>query len=90
MNGYALVLIGIAVSFNFLVILKKYKDHRWFNATIDMLLLAIICIVFGGSFSALVVGTIGSAIISIYLWYSPITLKNFLPETEEDDYDDYD
>lgn len=87
---YALILIGLAVSFNFLIIVKKYKDHRWLNATLDALLLMIICIVFSGSFNALVVGTIGSAIISIYLWFSPITLASFLPQLEEDDYDDYD
>lgn len=87
---YALILIGLAVSFNFLIIVKKYRDHRWLNATLDALLLMIICIVFSGSFNALVVGTIGSAVISIYLWFSPITLKSFLPEIGDDDYDDYD
>lgn len=87
---YELILIGLAVSFNFLVILKKYKNHRWFNATVDMLLLGVICIVFSGSFNALVVGTIGSAVISIYLWFSPITMKNFIPDSGDDYDDDYD
>lgn len=58
------------------MILKwKYEKGRYADASLDFLCLALIAIFFSGSFGALVVGTVGSALISIYLLISPPKLK---------------
>lgn len=66
-----LLLVGIAVAFNIIIIMIKFKKCRYEDAVLDSILLTIVAIVFGGSYSGLVVGTISSAIISIYLLISP-------------------
>jgi len=68
----SLLIIGIAVSFNILIILHKFTHNRVPNAILDLLLLCIVTYVFMGSFDALVVGTIASAVVSIYLWFVPV------------------
>lgn len=74
----ALFGIGIATLFNFIVIIRKYRMRRFVDATLDMILMAIICLIFGGSFNALVVGMIASMGISIYLYFNPVTLAGIL------------
>ena len=87
MNSVGFLLIGLAVAFNFIVLIRKYRLKRYFDAFIDMLILAIICILFSGTFSALVTGTIASMFVSFYLYFNPITLKQFVPTDEEDEYE---
>jgi len=65
------VLIGLAISFNIIVIMWKFRKGRTADAITDASLLALITVVFSGTFGALVVGTIASAVISIYLFISP-------------------
>ena len=91
MNGITFILLGLAVSFNFIVILRKWKLHRYFDASMDLTILAIICFLFCGTFSALVTGTIASMFVSIWLYFNPVTMKQFVPTDEEDsEYDDDD
>ena len=66
-----LLLVAIAVSFNLLVILWKFSNGRTMDATLDTGLLILVGSVFSGSFNALVVGTIASAIVSLYLLINP-------------------
>jgi hypothetical protein len=49
----------------------KFRRGRTADALTDASLLALITVVFSGTFGALVVGTIASAVISIYLFISP-------------------
>lgn len=72
------LVIGIAVAFNFLVILAKFQASRTADATLDLTLLAIISFLFAGSFGGLVVATIASAVISIYLYFVPPKLPSWL------------
>lgn len=65
------IITGIAVAFNLLVIKWKYEKHRYGDATLDAACLFIVTTVFSGTYSALVVGTIASAIISVYLYIFP-------------------
>lgn len=82
------LLIGIAVAFNFCILIKKYRLRRYFDAFIDMSILAIICVLFSGTFSALVTGTIASMFVSIYLYFRPLTLKELIPNSNDEDEDD--
>lgn len=83
MNAVGFLLIGLAVAFNFIVIIRKYRLHRYFDATLDMVILAVICVLFSGTFSALVTGTIASMFVSMYLYFNPVTINSFIKEDEE-------
>ena len=82
------LLIGLAVAFNFCILIRKYRMKRYFDTFIDMGILAIICILFSGTFSALVVGTIASMFVSFYLYFNPLTLGEVI-HTDEEDEDEY-
>lgn len=67
-----ILIIGVALAFNIIVILLKFKFNRKQDALIDAVLLTLVTIVFSGSEKALIIGTIGSALVSIYLLISPV------------------
>lgn len=65
------ILIGITVFFNIAIILWKFEKHRYADASLDATLLVLVALIFSGSYGALVVGTVASALVSIYLLISP-------------------
>lgn len=65
------LIIGIAVFFNIAIIKWKFDKGRTTDASVDATLLVLVTVVFSGSYGALVVGTIASALISLYLLISP-------------------
>lgn len=65
------ILIGVTVFFNIAIILWKFEKHRYADATLDATLLVLVALIFSGSYGALVVGTVASALVSIYLLISP-------------------
>ena len=65
------LITGIAVAFNLMVIKWKYEKKRYSDAALDATCLFIVTTVFSGTYGSLVVGTIASAIISIYLYIFP-------------------
>jgi hypothetical protein len=73
------LVIGCAVAFNFLVIKVKFEKKRFADGVLDVLLLAIITFLFSGSFGGLVVATVASAIISLFLLAFPPKLPSFKP-----------
>lgn len=83
-----LLLLGLMVSFNFIVLIRKYRLGRYADATIDMSLLAILCILFSGSFNALIVGSFASLFISIYLYFRPIYIFSPNKDNEDEDEDE--
>lgn len=66
-----LLAIGSAVAFNILIIYAKISKGRYADAFLDFLCLAVLSILFGGSYNGLVVSTIASAIISLVLLIFP-------------------
>jgi hypothetical protein len=75
--------IGIAVAFNFLIIKVKFEKQRYADAILDLALLATISLLFAGSFGGLVVATIASAIVSLYLLVFPPKLPKLSPKVKE-------
>ena len=71
------LVIGIAVAFNCLVIKYKFEKQRWADGTLDLFLLVVLSFIFMGSFGGLVVSTIASALISVYLYIFPPKLPAF-------------
>ena len=65
------IIIGLAVSFNFLVIKVKFERNRYSDAILDLSLLAVISFMFAGSFGGLVVATVASFVISLFLLFFP-------------------
>lgn len=77
------LILGIVVCFNFVVILRKFRMARWLDATIDASLLTVLSFLFSGGYNSLVIGNTASALISIYLYFNPVTLKGFLIRNKE-------
>ena len=65
------LIVGIAVAFNLAIIKWKIDKSRYLDASLDFASLAAITFFFSGSYGALVVGTVGSALFSLYLLVSP-------------------
>ena len=74
------LIIGIVTAINLIVIKMKFEQKRWEDASLDLGLLIVVALVFGGSYAGLVVGTIASMIISLYLYASPPTFTKPLAE----------
>ena len=67
------LIIGIAVALNIIFIKMKFDRKRIEDGIFDTILLVVITMVFGGSYAGLVVGTIASMFISLYLFANPPT-----------------
>ena len=63
--------IGIATAFNFIVILFKFRRHRYEDACFDLAVFIVISYMFAGTISGMSVGMVASAIVSIWLWFDP-------------------
>jgi len=61
------IVIGIAISFNMLIIYWKLEKKRIIDAGLDVFALFILSISFSQSTSGMVFATIASAIISLFL-----------------------
>ena len=71
------LLIGIATAFNVLIIKWKVEHGRYEDAALDTLVLLVFASIFAGTMGGLIIATISSFIVSIYLLFSPPTfLKN--------------
>lgn len=79
-----LFIIGFVVAANVIFILFKLSKDRYSDALLDLALLVTITIIFGGSYASLVVGTIASLIISIYLYANPPDLSKLKPTDKPD------
>jgi len=80
------LLIGIATAFNVLIIKWKVEKLRYQDAAFDFLVLAVLASLFSGSMGGMVIATITSFIVSVYLLASPpqffksIETKEFFAE----------
>ncbi len=82
MDMITVSVIGAAVAANLMVIKYKFEHNRTSDAILDTTLLVLIGFMFSATISGLMIGTIASAIISIYLLISPpkkinLNLKDF-------------
>ena len=80
------ILIALATAFNALVIKWKIEHNRFEDATLDVLILISLAALFGGTMGGMIIATISSFIVSIYLLFSPPKLtssskvKDFMTE----------
>ena len=80
-----LAIMGICTALNFVVIISKYRRGRYADATLDFLLLGVICFLFSAGINELAIGMIASACISTYLWFNPISLANMFSSDNEEE-----
>ena len=71
MNENMILYMGVAVAFNLLIILWKFQHDRIGDGTLDSALLVLVGVVFSGTITGLMIGTIASAIVSLYLLAFP-------------------
>ena len=75
------IALGFAVLFQFIILRVKWNRGDYADAFVDVSMLAILNIIFGGSILGVVSATAGSTLISLYLIWFPI--RFFSKETEE-------
>jgi hypothetical protein len=69
------LLIGVAASFNFLIIFWKVEKHRYMDAGLDAGILIMLNMIFSHSSGGAVIATIASAVASLFLLIKKPTLK---------------
>ena len=77
-NELTMIIAGIAVAFNLMIIKIKIEKKRYSDATLDGSLLILLGLLFSGTITGLMIGTVASSIISIYLYFFPPKVK--IPE----------
>lgn len=70
-----IVIAGIAMAFNFLIILWKFRKNRTLDAIVDAGIFLAIAIMSSGTVAGLQIGMIASFIVSLYLLMKPPILK---------------
>ena len=72
--GVLVVVLGFAVLFQFIIIRIKWNKGQYADVGIDLLMLAILNSIFGGSILGVISATAGSTLISLYLIWYPIKM----------------
>ena len=70
-----LIIIGLAVAANLIIVLRKAQAGQYLNALIDGTLLGLVAVFFSVSTAALIIGTIGSLVVSLYLIKYPFVMR---------------
>lgn len=65
------VIIGLVSAFNFIIIKIKLEKKRYEDAIFDLGLMAVLALLFSGSYAGMVVAMVASLSISFYLLASP-------------------
>jgi len=73
----ALMMLSVAMSIliNFAILRWKFGADRKLDASIDLLVLLLLTIVFGRSTAGVASAMIGGAFVSLYLLYKPIFIN---------------
>jgi len=70
-DATAIGIISVATFINFASVKVKFDKHRYSDAVLDLGIFAAISFMFSGTITGLTIGMISSALLSIYLWFSP-------------------
>ena len=72
--GVLVIALGFAVLFQFIILRIKWNRGNYADVGVDVVMLAILNGVFGGSILGVISATAGSVLISLYLIWYPIKL----------------
>lgn len=81
-SAIMLLAMGVCTALNFVVIISKFRRSRYADATLDLILLGVICVLFSSGINALCIGMVASACISAYLWFNPVSIINMFSDDE--------
>ena len=70
-----LIIMALATSFNLMIIKWKFEHERVADAVLDAGLLGILALVFGGTLGGMMIATASSALVSLYLLWSPLRIN---------------
>lgn len=73
----SMLLVAIAVAFNLIIIVWKFRNKRITDGLIDTILLIAVAKVFAVSTETIIIGTIGSFAVSFYLLIKPPKIAGF-------------
>ena len=74
--GILVIALGFAVLFQFIILRTKWNRGNYADVGVDVIMLALLNGVFGGSILGVISATAGSTLISLYLIWYPIKLLN--------------
>lgn len=77
--GVMVVALGFAVLFQFIIIRVKWNKGKYADVVVDLIMLAFLNVLFGGSILGVVSATAGSTLISLYLIKYPIKIFDETP-----------
>ena len=72
--GAMVIALGFAVLFQFIILRMKFNKGMYTDIGVDIAMLVLLNIVFGGSILGVVSATAGSTLISLYLMWKPVVL----------------
>ena len=81
--GVMVIALGLAVLFNFIILRLKWNKGHYADVGVDVLMLALLNSVFGGSILGVISATAGSTLISLYLIWYPIKLFRDKPTSKD-------
>ncbi len=79
-------MLGLVILFNFILMLNKFKQDRFLDVTIDIIIIIVVSLLYGVTIVGGMAATIGSLFISIYLYYKPLSTKKTMSVEELCDY----
>jgi len=65
-----ILIIGFAIAFNFIILRYKYTKQRYNDLAMDVIVIVILAILFGGTILGLAAAAVGGVLVSIYLLFS--------------------
>lgn len=65
------LIIGIVTALNLMVLKMKLEKERYGDLGLDITAIVVLNMFFGGTLTGMMIAMIASAIISIYLYFSP-------------------
>ena len=86
--GAMVLALGFAVLFQFIILRIKWNRGNYADVGVDVIMLAILNAVFGGSILGVVSATAGSTLISLYLIWYPIKVFQMEPTGAGSSYPD--
>lgn len=70
-----LLVMAFATAFNLMIIKWKFENKRVMDAILDASILGMLALVFSGSLGGMMIATSSSALISLYLLWSPLRIN---------------
>ena len=71
MGGLEIFIMGFATFFNLAIVKWKFEQGRTTDGSLDLAMLIVLGWLFSGSTGGLAMGTVASALFSVYLIFAP-------------------